>query len=531
LDLKNELAPYACGDRIAGKYQLVKPIGAGGMGIVWVAHNLVLDVHVALKLIRGSIAGPGAADRLLREARSAARLAHPGVVRVFDFGTSERGDPFIVMELLSGETLRDLLDREGRLPPLRAASLLLPIADALGALADGGIVHRDLKPDNVLLAPREEGRIQPILVDFGVAILSGAQRLTWGNLLVGTPDYIAPEQADGGEVDHRVDVWAFSVMLFEALTGERPFGGKTVAELLTNILERPAPTIESLGVQEPELSAIVARGLEKALRARWPSIRALRSELAAWAHAQGLGEDVTGAVVHGRSSDAGSLRPQVRSVSSASSAPAVSGDAKTEIAPKPRRRAPAPAPPPASPVQESQPELLARERARAAAADTETSPATLSRSPSPAPETAAPETARSRSEEVVPDDAALRGANRWFRGAVIGLAVSLALAFAVLLVRQRSTAMSAEQGPSAADTVPSGASQNTAMPITASAVAPVTTAPAAVTASASASPASQPPPPPRPLRAPLGVPVLGVPAPRPPAPALPSDLKDPYSRK
>src|SRR5690242_11723951 len=100
------------------------------MGVVWVAHNLVLDVHVAVKLIRGSIAGSGAAARLLREARAAARIAHPGVVRVFDYGTTDRFDPFIVMELLEGETLRDLLEREQRLSPMRAVAYLLPVADA-----------------------------------------------------------------------------------------------------------------------------------------------------------------------------------------------------------------------------------------------------------------------------------------------------------------------------------------------------------------------------------------------------------------
>jgi eukaryotic-like serine/threonine-protein kinase len=316
---------YAFGDRIADKYQLIRPLAAGGMGVVWVAHNLTLDVHVAIKLIRGALGGKVAASRLLYEARSAARIAHPGVVRIYDFGITDRGDPFIVMELLEGETLRDLLDREQRLDPLRAAALMLPVAEALATLAENGIIHRDLKPDNVILVRAGEDRVQPKLVDFGVALLPGTERLTADGLVVGTPDYLAPEQATADEIDGRVDVWAFSLILFELVTGGRPFTGETPTMLMTRILVDTPASITAYGVREPELAAIISKGLAKAREDRWETIRAEGHALAAWARQRGLTEDVTGATVRERASDASPRWPVMGGPPSAHSV------AKTEI--------------------------------------------------------------------------------------------------------------------------------------------------------------------------------------------------------
>jgi serine/threonine protein kinase len=355
VDSFRDPSPYACGDTIAGKYKLLRGIGAGGMGVVWVAHNLVLDVHVALKLIRSFAAGPDAGSRLLREARSAARIAHPGVVRIFDFGKTDRGDPFIVMEMLEGETLRDLLEREGRIEPRRAVSLLLPVAEALATLADSGIVHRDLKPENIILAQGNEGRIQPKLVDFGVAIRPGSERFTGAGLVVGSPDYLAPEQAAGEEVDHRIDVWAFSVVLFETLTGERPFTGDTIARLVDNIFEEPAPSITSFRVNDEELAAIVQRGLEKSRDARWSSMRQLGAALAGWAVEHGVTEDVTGAAIRTRASEP--ERSRIRA-----SQPELyqrpSGDAKTDVSPGRRRQHDSPSPSRPGPPPASRPTRL-----------------------------------------------------------------------------------------------------------------------------------------------------------------------------
>jgi serine/threonine protein kinase len=162
---------YRAGDVIDGKYRLEGLLGKGGMGEVWTAHNETLGVLRALKLIPADLDSPESTDRLLREARAAARLADPAIVRVFDFGKTPWGDPYLVMELLSGEDLASVIRRRERLSALKAVRVLLPILRALCAAHAHGIVHRDLKPENIFLSKQPEGRIQPKLLDCGIAKL------------------------------------------------------------------------------------------------------------------------------------------------------------------------------------------------------------------------------------------------------------------------------------------------------------------------------------------------------------------------
>lgn len=293
-------ADYTPGELVAENYELVRLLGQGGMGSVWVARNLALDVQVALKLMRHDVDSPLGADRLLAEARTAAQLKHPGIVRVFDFGRTRRGEPFIVMELLQGESLGDRLLREHKLSAAEAVQLLLPIADALSVAHAKQIVHRDLKPDNVFLA-RQDNRLQPKLVDFGVAQYGreanrGAdRRLTQEGTVVGSPDYMAPEQARGDEaLDHRVDVWAFCVVLFECLTGRVPFEDSHYQSLLTDIIDKPVPSILEFGVGDADLARILERGFQKDKAERWPSMSELGTALAEWLVVRGIDEDVCG---------------------------------------------------------------------------------------------------------------------------------------------------------------------------------------------------------------------------------------------
>jgi eukaryotic-like serine/threonine-protein kinase len=192
---------YRPGDVIANRYTLISPLGAGGMGVVWLAHANNLGVNVALKLLRGSLAGTQAVDRMAREARAAAKLGHYAMARVLDFGQTESDHPFLVMELLEGESLRELLDRKARIEPVRAVRTLLPIADALMAAHDKGIVHRDVKPGNIFISHEDQGRLQPKLLDFGVAKLEETnlddkrRKLTDLGAVLGSPDYLSPEQA------------------------------------------------------------------------------------------------------------------------------------------------------------------------------------------------------------------------------------------------------------------------------------------------------------------------------------------------
>ena len=289
-------AVYIPGDVIDGKYRLTRIIGRGGMGAVWLAHNIPLDMDVAVKLIRRDRTAPEASSRLLQEARAAARLKHPSIVRVFDFGESEQGDPFIVMELLNGESLAAILRRKKRLSPANAVQTLLPVASALASAHGKGIVHRDLKPDNVLLITDESGALVPKVVDFGIAKLLSSdpdRPFTLAGEVLGSPDYMSPEQARGADdVGEATDIWAFSVVLYEAVAGRRPFVGPNYNSLIAAILTNDPPPIAALG--DPALWAILQRGLTKNIAARWTTMRELGGALAQWAVDHGIEEDVCG---------------------------------------------------------------------------------------------------------------------------------------------------------------------------------------------------------------------------------------------
>lgn len=294
------------------------------MGSVWRAFNLQLEVPVAIKLLRSDLAATDLGERLRVEARAAAKLVHPSIVRVFDIGEADSGDPFIVMELLSGESLAALLQR-GALPAVSAVQLLLPIAEALSLAHSRGVVHRDLKPDNIFIA--DEGSVlQPKLLDFGIAkvttgAIAGGATLTQTGTLLGSPDYMSPEQAYAQpDVDERSDVWAFSVVLYESLAGGTPFRGESVATILRSVVQDEPVPLEDAGV-EPTLAAIVRRGMTKDRDARPASIFELGRELALWLFAQGVTEDVTGASLEakwlGRSNEnvtfaAGGLSPRAQ---------------------------------------------------------------------------------------------------------------------------------------------------------------------------------------------------------------------------
>jgi serine/threonine-protein kinase len=288
--------PYIAGDLIAGKYRLTRIIGRGGMGAVWQAHNLPLDIDVAIKLIRRDRTSAGAGERLLTEARAAARLMHPSIVRVFDFGESEQGDPFIVMELLHGESLSAILRRKKRLTPTVAVQTMLPVAAGLASAHGKGIVHRDLKPDNIIIIGNENGGLLPKIVDFGIAKLLDVERgVTLVGEVLGSPDYMSPEQAKGADnVGEATDIWAFSVVLYELITGCRPFDGPNYNALIAAILTVEPLPLTAHGAGDGALAAILAHGLTKDVAERWTRMRDLGAALASWAVANGVEDDVAG---------------------------------------------------------------------------------------------------------------------------------------------------------------------------------------------------------------------------------------------
>lgn len=344
---------YAPGELIAEKYRLVRLIAQGGMGSIWIAHNLALDVQVALKLIRLDVKADGADERLLTEARAAARLKHPSILRVFDFGRTRSGDPFIVMEHLQGETLGDVLDRDGRLDAVTTVQLMLPIADGLIAAHAKGIMHRDLKPDNFFLSD-SDGRLQPKIVDFGIARFAQTEgvrdrRLTEAGTLLGSPDYMSPEQARGEEdIDHRADVWAFCVVLYECITGRVPFQEANYHALLRHIIESDVPSILEYAAGDAELWRILRRGLAKDRSDRYLTMRELGEDLAAWLLSHGFTEDACGQSLKVTWLDTSSSNPNLSRISITEGRLA-SGSVPT-LAPPPPTVTPTPAPAPAKPA-------------------------------------------------------------------------------------------------------------------------------------------------------------------------------------
>lgn len=280
------------GSVLAGKYRLEMLLGEGGMACVWSAYHLGLELPVAVKLLRAGPKNEKIAKRLRLEARAAARLVHPSIVRVFDVAVADNGDPFIVMELLSGESLAQVLAR-GRLSSVRAVQLLLPIAEALAVAHAHGVVHRDLKPGNVFLSNEEQG-IQPKLLDFGIAKMEYASlvKLTDKGTVLGSPNYMSPEQVRGDDVDFRTDIWSFCVVLYKALTGIAPFKASNAHAVMHEILQsEPAPIGSAV---DDELARLVLAGLSKDPAQRPQCMRKLGAQLAQWLLSQGVTDDACG---------------------------------------------------------------------------------------------------------------------------------------------------------------------------------------------------------------------------------------------
>ena len=289
--------PLGPGSLLAGKYRLELLLGVGGMGHVWSAYNSELELPVAIKLLRTEQKTASLAERLRLEARAAARLVHPSIVRVFDISMTEEGEPFIVMELLTGESLAEVLSR-GRLSGVRAVQLMLPIAEGLALAHARGVVHRDLKPDNVFLSTDSE-QLQPKLLDFGIAKLvhatALAEKLTVKGMLLGSPNYMSPEQARGDEVDYRSDIWSFCVVLYKAVMGASPFSGSDKHGMMEAIISREPTSLIFDASVDPQLARLIAWGLSKEPEQRPSSIRELGRQLARWLLAHGVSDDACGA--------------------------------------------------------------------------------------------------------------------------------------------------------------------------------------------------------------------------------------------
>ncbi|AUX29173.1 MULTISPECIES: serine/threonine-protein kinase [Sorangium] len=272
------------GQCIAGKYRLARLLGKGGMGSVWLAEHLSLRTPVAIKLIDVEAAkNAGARARFDREAQLAARIRSAHVVKVLDHGLTDDGLPYIAMECLAGETLRDRLSARGRITLAETAKVVSHVCRALARAHEAGLVHRDIKPENIFMAREDDGEIVKIL-DFGVAKATDALSMagvdpTRTGALLGTPYYMSPEQAKGlKSVDYRSDLWSLGIVVFECLTGQRPFTAPALGPLIAKILGTPAPAL-SAAAPSARVPAEVEAWMRKALAvdpdARFASAREL----------------------------------------------------------------------------------------------------------------------------------------------------------------------------------------------------------------------------------------------------------------
>jgi len=271
------------GTVVDGRYEVLSVIGEGGMGVVYEVRHRALGKHFALKALRRDLAPePETAERFIREARTAAAVSHPGLVEITDFGRLETGQVYFVMERLTGRSLAELLRSVGQLPAARGLTIVRQLGQALKAAHDAGIVHRDLKPDNIHVGRGDGDGDRVKIVDFGLAKTIGASGPTRAGMVFGTPHYMSPEQAAGAAVDHRADIYALGVVMYEMFAGRVPFEADTYLGVLEKHLHAVPPPPTTL---RPELrslaplESVILRALAKRPEQRYASLAALLDEL------------------------------------------------------------------------------------------------------------------------------------------------------------------------------------------------------------------------------------------------------------
>jgi eukaryotic-like serine/threonine-protein kinase len=263
------------GSIVAARYMLLERIGWGGSATVYRADDLALEGRIALKVLHPALADDCVGtERFRREARCAGRLRHERIVRIHDYGVSMDGH-YIAMEYVAGRSLKGIIKRDGALPPSRAVDLTIQILDAAGFAHDHGIIHRDLKPQNVIVGPRDQVKV----TDFGIAV-AGRSDLTPASSILGTIDYVSPEQVSGRPATEASDLYSVGIILYELLTGRLPFEADLpIAVALKHVNARPASPRRFNDAITPELEAIVLRTLDKSPTRRFPDARAFTTAL------------------------------------------------------------------------------------------------------------------------------------------------------------------------------------------------------------------------------------------------------------
>jgi eukaryotic-like serine/threonine-protein kinase len=286
--------PDLSGEVLDGRYQVLERLSEGAMGVVYRGTRLQIDRAVAIKVMHASL--PEAMEgrkRFEREAKLMARLEHPHCVSIIDYGV-HGAKPYVVMELVRGRSLFELLDDDGRIEIPRAVEIMRQALSGLAHAHEQGIIHRDMKPANIMVTPKAPLGVHVRILDFGLARMLEATASMSNGVAVGTPSYMAPEQCRGDALDFRVDIYACGVVLFEMLTGEKPFRARDPIAIVKKQLEEPAPRLADVtpGDYGP-LEAIVARALAKSPADRFPSALAMSEALDAASTGRGASEPTT----------------------------------------------------------------------------------------------------------------------------------------------------------------------------------------------------------------------------------------------
>jgi serine/threonine protein kinase len=329
--IAGQMEPVA-GARVTPNVRLVRKLGAGGMGAVWVAEHEALHTQVAVKFMSRELAArPDLRARFSREAASASAVKSPHVVQMLDHGVTEQGLPFLVMELLDGEDLAERLRREGPMPAAVVDAVLTQVCKALSRAHEAGIVHRDLKPENIFLTRQDDDEIFCKLLDFGIA--KGSDELsghTQSGVVMGTTHYMSPEQLVAAKnVDHRSDLWAMGIVVFELLTGRRPYAGDSAGALAIAVHNTtPQPPTALRPDLPPAVDAWFARACAKASSDRFATAKEM-----ARAFSVAIGRDERTLVGFGSSASGVERSGGFRPVSDAGAeVRAISGDEPTAVA-------------------------------------------------------------------------------------------------------------------------------------------------------------------------------------------------------
>ncbi|MEK6611923.1 MAG: serine/threonine-protein kinase [Gemmatimonadota bacterium] len=344
------------GTVVADRYHILKKLGEGGMGQVYLAEHVKMGRKSALKVMNpGMNQDADAIARFNREAANASRLNHPNICAIYDFGETPDGLIYLAMEFIEGQSLSSLVEKSGALPPARAASIIHQSADALQVAHDAGIVHRDLKPDNIMIARNRDGTDLAKVVDFGIAKAhsSDAQKVTKTGLVVGTPEYMSPEQLSGDKLDGRSDIYSLALVAFNCLTGTLPFAGSSAQEaMIARLIEQPKTLAEMRpdAAWPDEVQRVMDKALARDANERYQSAAQFGREL--WAACESM-----------PSTEAAEAGTQVISAPVAGNVPATrvagSGDRGKTVAAPAKGSAPAAAGPAPVPVKKSNTGMIA----------------------------------------------------------------------------------------------------------------------------------------------------------------------------